>query len=120
MHEVSIARGLCNQLRELARDHGATRIHRVEIEVGAMSNVVADLLRQAFEVLREDFDLISDADLSIREVDLVVACASCDRESRLDRFVFQCPLCGSTRLDVKQGEELLLRNVELEIEEEIA
>ena len=119
MHEVSIARGLCTQLRQLADEHRATRIHRAAIEVGAMSNVVPDLLRQAFEVIREEIDLISTAELVIREVPLVVHCAACDTDSELERFVFQCPHCESTRLDVLQGEDLLLRDVELEVEEEV-
>lgn len=119
MHEVSIARGLCTQLRRLAAEHGASRIHRATIEVGAMSNVVGDLLRQAFEVVREETDLIATAELVVREVPLVVRCAACATDSQLERFVFQCPGCGSTRLDVLQGEELLLRDVELEVEEEV-
>lgn len=120
MHEVSIARGLCVQLGQLAREHRAMRIHRATIEVGAMSNAVPDLLRQAFEVVREEYTVIVGAELVVREVPLVVRCAACERESHLERFVFQCPLCGSTRLDVLQGEDLLLRDVELEIQEEVS
>lgn len=84
-----------------------------------MSNVVPDLLRQAFEVLREEIDLIVTAELVVHEVPLVVHCAACGIDSELERFVFQCPRCDSTRLDVLQGEDLLLRDVELEIEEEV-
>ena len=118
MHELSIAQGLCAQLGALAREHGASRIHRVELDVGALSNVVPSLLRQAFEVLQESIDLITQAELVIHEIPLVVACAECKKDHELKEFVFQCPDCGSTRLDVKQGEDLLLRQVELETEEQ--
>ncbi len=118
MHELSLAQGLCGQLETLAREHHASRVHRVEIEVGALSNVVPELLQQAFEVLQESVDLITQAQLVIREVPLVVACAECDVESELERIVFHCPACGSTRLDLRQGEDILLRQVELETEEE--
>jgi hydrogenase nickel incorporation protein HypA/HybF len=117
VHELSIAQGLCTQLGVLAREHGASRIHRVEIDVGALSNVVPNLLRQAFEVLQESIDLITQAKLVIHEIPLVVACAECKQDHELKEFIFQCPDCGSTRLDVRQGEDLLLRQVELETEE---
>jgi hydrogenase nickel incorporation protein HypA/HybF len=63
-------------------------------------------------------DLITHAELVIHEVPLVVSCAECGGESELQEFVFHCPRCGSTRLDVLQGEDLLLRQVELETQEE--
>ena len=117
MHELSICQGLCNQLGQLAREHGADRIRKVEIEVGTLSNVVPELLEQAFAVMRERVPLIAEARLVIREVQLLAHCDGCDSDQELDQFVFQCPACGSTKLDVRQGEDLLLRQVELEIEE---
>ena len=119
MHEVSLAQGLCRQLQALATEHRAHRIRRVELEVGALSNVVPDLLRQAFTMMKESLPLIEEAELAIREVPLLVNCTDCGQSHELQRFVFECPSCKSTRLDVKQGEDLLLRNVELEIEEKV-
>jgi hydrogenase nickel incorporation protein HypA/HybF len=119
VHELSICRGLCTQLQDLAAEHGAERIRRVEIEVGAMSNVVPELLDQAFRVMRESVSLIAAAELVIHHVPLMAHCAECDADQTLERFVFECPACGSTRLMVTQGEEMLLRQVELEIEEEV-
>jgi hydrogenase nickel incorporation protein HypA/HybF len=92
---------------------------KAEIEVGAMSNVVPDLLRQAFEILRRTMDVIAGAELEIVEVPLRIHCSKCDGDFELRRFVFACPDCESTSLDVLSGEDLLLRNVELEIEEKI-
>ena len=119
MHELSICRGLCTQLHELAAEHGADKIRRVEIEVGAMSNVVPELLDQAFQVMRDSMPLIAGAELVVRRVPLLADCSDCGNEQELQRFVFECPACGSTKLTVTQGEELLLRQVELGIEEEV-
>jgi len=119
MHELSICRGLCTQLQQLAGEHGAEKIRRVEIEVGAMSNVVPELLDQAFQVMQQTAPLIADAELNIKKVPLMARCHGCDSDQQLERFVFECPACGSTRLEVTQGEDLLLRQVELEIEEEV-
>ena len=118
MHEVSIVQGLCEQLGALAREHRAHRIHRIEVEIGALSNVVPELFRDAFEVVRASVELIEGAELVVHEVPLVVACADCEQEFELAEAVFLCPGCQSTRLDVRQGEELLLRQVELEKEED--
>ena len=67
--------------------------------------------------MKETLPLSADAELVVREVKLLAHCAGCDQDHELERFVFECPACGSTKLEVKQGEDLLLRQVELEIEE---
>lgn len=117
MHELSIVQGLCDQLAELAREHGARRVHRLVVEVGAISNVVPELLRQAFLAVREVDPLVAEAVLEIRERALMVECADCSRRAEPGELRFRCPHCGSADVRVVQGEELLLRDVELEIEE---
>lgn len=118
MHELSIVQGLCSELERVAAANKARRVHRLTIEVGALSNVVPDLLMQAFSVLREWEPLIQNAELTVREIPLTVSCRECGVDSELDEFVFHCPSCRSSQLSVVKGEELLLREVELEIEEE--
>lgn len=115
MHEMSIAMGLCRQLDELAAEHRARSIGRVVLEVGALSNVVPDLLREALEALRQEMPLVAECVFEIRDVPLVVHCHDCEKEHRLREFRFWCPQCESPRVQVVSGEELLLRDVELEV-----
>lgn len=117
MHELSIAVGLCDQLEELARREGAHRVHRLVLEVGVLSNVVPELLAQAFEALRQEVPLVEHAELEIRAVPLRILCHDCGRESEPKMFRFLCPQCQSSVVETLHGEELLLRQVELEIEE---
>lgn len=118
MHELSIAMGLCDQLEELARKQRAHRIRHVVIEVGALSNVVPESLEQAFAALRTEVTLVEDAVLEIREVPLRIRCLECGHEREPGQFRFVCSNCRSFAVETVQGEELLLRRVELEIDEE--
>ena len=118
MHEMSLALGLMGQLEKLAEQHRATRVRRLAIEVGAVSNCVPHLLGQAFEALKEQSPLIEDAELEIRRLPVVLSCFDCGKRSELSEFKFVCPHCDSPVVNVLQGEELDLRDVELEIEEE--
>jgi len=118
MHEMSLAMGLMGQLDELARKHHATRVRRLAIEVGAVSNCVPHLLAQAFEALKEQSPLIAQARLEIRELPVVLSCFDCGKRSELEVFRFVCPHCDSPVVNVLQGEELDLRDVELEIPED--
>jgi hydrogenase nickel incorporation protein HypA/HybF len=118
MHELSIVMGLCDQLQHLVRQQGAHRVHSLLIEVGALSNVVPDLLEQAFEALRSEVQIVERAELEIRALPLRIRCLDCGEETEPEQFRFVCPECRSFSVETLQGEELLLRRVELEIDEE--
>ena len=119
MHELSIMQSLHEQVTELARTHGARRVVRVALDLGALSNVVPELLREAFLAFREADPLFTAADLEIRRIPIRVRCRSCRAESAPDGYRIRCVTCGGVGVDVIQGEELLLRDVELEVESEV-
>jgi hydrogenase nickel incorporation protein HypA/HybF len=115
VHELSIVLGLRDQLAALAKQHGARRIHRVALDVGALANVVPELVRHAFAAVQEDDPLLAGTALEIREIPLTVACLDCEARTAIDVLKLRCPQCGSTRARLVAGEELTLRDVELEL-----
>ena len=115
MHELSIVRSLCGQARRIAKLHGAVAIRGMVLEVGALSGVVPELLESAFDAYRATDPLCGDARLEIRRTRLAVRCEPCGAEHELDTFRFRCPSCGDARVRVIRGEELLLRDLELEV-----
>lgn len=120
MHELSIMQSLHERVTEIARAHGARRVTRVALDLGALSNVVPELLREAFLAFREADPLLVAATLEIRSLPIRVRCRSCLAESAPEGYRIRCAACGGVGVDVIQGEELLLRDVELEIESEVA
>lgn len=117
MHELSLVQGLCRQLDELAKEHGASRVTELTVEVGVLANVVPELLRQAFLAVRPQVPLIRDAEMTLRVVPLTITCRDCGAVTDVDEPRFRCPACASPRVSARGGEELLLRDVSLEIEE---
>ena len=115
MHEVSLVTGLARQLEDLCREHGATRVVRFELEVGAMANVVPELLSQAIDLVSDDVEVMRRADFTVVDVALEIVCTECASTSHPATFDFSCPQCGSGAVRVTRGEELLLRDVELEL-----
>lgn len=118
MHELSLAMGLCRQLSRIRDERGAARIVEAVVEVGALSNVVPELLRQAFLAHREQVPELAHTDLVVRSVPLTLACAACGRVSETMAVRLRCPACASPRVTIRAGESLLLREVHLEIEED--
>lgn len=114
MHELSIVANLFEILEEQAKEKKAEKITRVKLQVGALSGVVPEFLKTAFDIYKKD-TIASDARLEIEEVPLKVQCKKCGQESIKKDFIFLCEKCLSKELKTLSGTELLLEKVELEI-----
>jgi hypothetical protein len=53
MHEESLVRSLLHQVEDLARQHHATEVDDIEVEIGPLSGVESLLVQEAFERLKD-------------------------------------------------------------------
>jgi len=115
MHELSIIASLFEILLQKAGDAKALKITGVKLNVGKLSGVVPQALETAFEAYKKG-TIAETARLEIEELPLKVLCQDCGLETFQDSYIFVCPGCRSTSLKIRQGTELSLEKIELEIE----
>jgi hydrogenase nickel incorporation protein HypA/HybF len=110
MHELSIAQAVV----EIASRHAAGRtVHRVELRVGHLRQVVPSALEFAFGLL-SDGTVLDGAELVIEEVPARGICRQCGTETTMSQFPLQCSSCGGLDLEIVAGEELLVDALECE------
>lgn len=112
MHEVGIIQSTLQMAEKSARDSGATRIHELKMQIGAMSSVAAESLEFAFEVIRKG-TMAEDARLVIEKVPLSAWCAPCGKEFIAEDYSLLCRVCGTASNDVRHGRELALVSMEV-------
>jgi len=95
-----------------AASHGAARVERVTLRVGAISGVEPEALRFAFEALSPG-TVAEGAQLDIDLVPARAHCAECDKDFTIESgFLFECPVCRAFSGDVRSGRELDLARLE--------
>lgn len=114
MHEVGLAQELVRLAEEAARQHGASRVRRLGLRLGALSGVVEEALRFAFLAVREG-TLAEGAELCVERVPLRCLCEACGATFvSEDRFgVALCPHCGEPSGTVLEGREMVVSFVEV-------
>lgn len=113
MHELSVCLSLLDQVRTIARERSAGRVTRIEVRVGPLSGVEADLLLHAYP-LAVAGTIAEHAELVIENADVVVRCSQCGVESDATPNRLLCGSCGDYRTNVVSGDELILQRVELD------
>lgn len=112
MHELSLCMNLVDQLTDLARDHCATSVARVELQVGTLSGIEPRLLEDAFPFASAG-SIAETAVLAIETVQPRIRCRRCCRESDASPNRLVCDSCGSFDTELLAGQDLILSRVEL-------
>ena len=112
MHELALLQELCALASHAATEQGASRIHRLELRVGAMAGVNPQALRQAFAVVAAT-PAWQEAELQLEVVPTRCFCSHCEQPFQPSDVIHACPLCGALSRQVLEGRELELVALEV-------
>lgn len=117
MHELGIMTGVMDAVGKSAEQAGATRVLKVNLSVGEMTEAIEDALIFAFEALSEqrEYALLAGAELEITMVRPKSRCLECGAEYEHDRFHMLCPECESFATELIAGRELQIDSIEVDI-----
>lgn len=113
MHEYSIVQSLLDSCEENAIKSSAQKVTKVVVKIGVMSGVEPELLKTAFDTFKEK-TLCEEAEFIINIQPVVIKCNKCLSESILKSIEYCCPKCKETDIDILDGEEMYLMQLELE------
>jgi hydrogenase nickel incorporation protein HypA/HybF len=110
MHEMSITESIVTICEQNA---GGRRVVSVSLEIGQLSGIMPEAVEFCFEACTRD-TLLEGADLRIERVPAVARCLDCRRESGVTSWFDACPGCGGYRMELLSGEELRVKELEVE------
>ncbi len=109
MHELGITQNIVAIVSEHA---GSRPVRRVQLEIGKLSAIMPDAIRFCFDIVAKD-TVLEGAELEIIEIAGQARCNSCGQSVKLETMVTACA-CGSRDLERFSGEELNIKEMELE------
>ncbi len=111
MHEFSIVSSIFSIIEDVARENNLTSIDKVSLTIGKMRQVVPVAMEMAFEAITKG-TIAEEALLEMEFLPIVMQCKSCSHKFDVEENVYICPSCDSAQLEMLQGQELLLKNIE--------
>ncbi len=109
MHEL----GITQNIVAIAGEHAqGAKVRRITLEIGQLTAIMPDSIQFCFDVCAQGTPL-EGATLEILERPGIGQCRVCGHKLQLDQPFGVCD-CGSTHLDIIQGEELTIKELETE------
>ncbi len=112
MHEMAICESILGILKDEARTQNFDTVKRVCLEIGPLSGVEIEALRFGFDVVTRG-SLAESAALEIVETEAIAWCMPCGEAVAIAQRFDPCPKCGSHQLQVTAGEELRIKELEV-------
>jgi hydrogenase nickel incorporation protein HypA/HybF len=113
VHEASIALAIVDEICDRSAAAGVESISAVNVRIGALSSVVPDALRFAWDVAT-DGTLACGSELRIERVPVAIHCARCNSERTIEGSTLPiCPVCKTPSAQIVRGRELLVTSMEV-------
>lgn len=112
MHEAALAESLIKTALEAVAGREG-RVDRVTVIVGELAGVMPEALAFAFNAGKRGTRLAG-ATLTLERQRVRVRCEGCGEEYEPGGFPFACPLCGERYFRIEKGEEVFLKELEMQ------
>jgi len=113
MHEMSLCEGIVQVLEDQAAIKHYDRVKTVWLEIGALAGIEIESMRFGFDVVCRD-TIADSATLEIIEIPGQAWCMACGVNVAISQRYEACPQCGGYQLQVTGGEEMRIKELEVE------
>lgn len=112
MHELFIVQNIIKTVEELLVNYPNKKVSKMVLVIGKFSGVEPELLRTALEFFKKG-TCLEEAEITFELNDLKFRCKNCNKEFLREKWIVICPYCQSLDTEVVEGEEMLLKTIEL-------
>ncbi|KRR28099.1 hydrogenase nickel incorporation protein HypA [Bradyrhizobium lablabi] len=113
MHEMALCEGIVEIVEEEARRRSFSRVKTVCLEIGALSHVAPEAMKFCFAAVAAR-TIANGAVIEVVELPGVAWCMACSRSVEIAQRYEPCPCCGSFQLQVTAGEEMRVKELEVD------
>ena len=113
MHEMALTESIVEIAVEAAKKQGAGKVKRVFVDVGGLSHVEPDALLFCFAAVSAG-TIAEGAELEIDRVPGAGWCLDCGKTVPIAERFGACPECGGYHVKMTGGDDLRVREIEVE------
>jgi hydrogenase nickel incorporation protein HypA/HybF len=111
MRELNATHSILGQALQKARELNATRVKRVQLAIGEISELDQNSIQKHWEELSRN-TAAERAQLHFRLINAEVQCMACFQKYHPLDGKIHCPYCGSYGAKILSGEEFYLESIE--------
>ena len=112
MHELGIVFHVIDAIEDVCKEQELTDVSSVTLQVGEVSGIVPDYLKDCWKWAVKRTEHMKQADLEFEIIPGVTYCEDCEGEYSTVKYAKICPYCGSEHTYLIQGNETGIKEIE--------
>lgn len=112
MHELSIAQEILSIVKASLPEPDS-KVTAIRLKIGQLSGVLVDSLKFSFEAITSQTEF-ENSKLEVIEIPIKIKCNDCSKVSIISEPIFLCPECNSFNVQLLEGRELEIVEIEIE------
>jgi hydrogenase nickel incorporation protein HypA/HybF len=113
MHEMALCEGVVGLIEDEARKHSFSRVKSIVLEIGVLGHVAPEAMVFCFDAVSRG-TVAEGAELVIERPGGAGWCLDCGKTVPLQERFGACPECGQHHVQMTSGDELRVRELEVE------
>ena len=113
MHEMGLVQNIFDIVLRTAEQNSVSKVLRIHVRAGELRAIVPQQLQFCFEILSKESPIMEGAELAVETLPVKGKCKSCSHEFTVEEFRFLCPECEHEDIEILQGMELMVANIEV-------
>ena len=111
MHELGVVFHIIDDVTEVGRENNLTNIQSVTLQLGTVSTVIPDYLKDCWKWAVDREELMKGCELVIEPIEAITFCEDCKSEYDTIKHGKTCPNCGSGNTYLLQGNEFMIKEI---------
>lgn len=111
MHELGVVFTIIKTLEDVGKENNVSHIESVTIQLGEVSGVVPDLLKDAWKWAAAKHEITDGCEMLIETLPAVTFCEDCESEYETVAHGKTCPNCGSEKTYLLRGNEFMIKEI---------
>ena len=114
MHELGLVNYVVKEVDKFAKENGVDKIKTVTLEFGEVSGIVPAYLYNYWDWYTKKYPLFEGSKLKCEEIPAVTWCDNCKITYSTVQYGKTCPHCGSGKTWLLRGNEMRIKQIEVE------
>lgn len=114
MHELGVTFHIMDHVQKVAEENGVSRVNKVVLELGEVSTVIEPYLQNCWKWATKKREMFDNCQLVVENLPAISYCEDCKESYSTLQHGKICPNCGSEHTYLLQGNEFIIKEIEVE------
>ena len=114
MHELGVVFHVIKIVEEVVAENELTQVSSVTLELGEVSTVIESYLQNCWKWATKKREMFDNCQLVVENLPAISYCEDCKESYSTLQYGKICPNCGSEHTYLLQGNEFIIKEIEVE------